>query len=143
MTGRKFNSLKRGEAVDEVVVQLAVAEYVVGLVGVDDEQSGSPEAIQTWSCLRALRLEYTITKRLLKGRTFWLRLIKRKHNSLKRGDAIDEVVHAVVAEEVAHPVEVDNEQSGFPETMRTLWSWLIGRKFNSLKRGKAVDEVAV
>ena len=45
LIGRKFNSLKRGEAVDEVAVQLAVAKDVVGLVEVDDKLSGSPEII--------------------------------------------------------------------------------------------------
>ena len=65
---------------------------VVGLVGVGNERSGSPE----------------IT------RTSWL--IRRNLNSLKRGEVADGVVHAVVAEEVADPVEVDNEQSRFLET---------------------------
>ena len=79
---RKFNSLRRVEA-----VQVVVADEVVGLVGVDDKQSGSPE--------RALRLE-CITKRLLKARTFRSRLIERKLNSLKRGDleTSSEVVQA-------------------------------------------------
>ena len=103
LIGRKCNSLKRGETLDEVVVQLLVAKDVVGLAGVNDEQSRPPEtsSIRTWSCLRALRLVYTITKRLTKTRTFWSsRLIKRKLNSLNRGEAREEVVYAVVAEDV-------------------------------------------
>ena len=70
--GRKFNPLKRGEA-----VHVVVTEEVVGLVGVDDEQSRSPK--------KALFLECT-TKRLLKARTFWSRFIGRKFNSLQRGE---------------------------------------------------------
>ena len=54
LIGRKFGSLKRGEKVDEVV-QLAVAEHVAGLDGVDNERSGVmemnrfPEIMRTWS----------------------------------------------------------------------------------------------
>ena len=73
---------------------------VVGLVGVDDEQSGSPE--------RALHL--VITNRL-KARTFWSGLIERKLNSLKGG----EVVQVVVALGVVGLRRVDEEQSGSPE----------------------------
>ena len=69
--GRKFNSLKRGKA-----VHVVLAEDVVGLLGVDDEQSRSPE--------RALRLDEdyflahfcyfleVLFKRPKMGITFWL-----------------------------------------------------------------------
>ena len=53
MVGESLNSLKRGEAVDEVAVQLVVAEDIVGLVEVDNERSGSPETIRTFRfCLK-------------------------------------------------------------------------------------------
>ena len=76
LIGRKFNSLKRGE-----VVQVVVADEVVGLVGVDDEQSGSPEKAFPLGCIMNV---------LLKTRTFWSRLIERKLNSLKRGKVVHE-----------------------------------------------------
>ena len=82
MKERKFNSLRRDEAVEVVI-----ADVVVGLVGVNDEQSGSPE--------RALCLE-CITKRLLKERTFWSCLIWRKLNS-QRGEAVHVVVVGLLA----------------------------------------------
>ena len=55
MIGRKFNSIKKVEAGDEVAVQLVVAGDVVGLAGVDSKRSGSPE--------RALQLKYIMNKR--------------------------------------------------------------------------------
>ena len=75
-----FYSL-RGEAADEIV-HVFVVEEVVGLVVVDDEQSGVPETI----CL-------VITHRL-KARIFWSRLIGRKCNSLK-DEAAEDIVHVV------------------------------------------------
>ena len=94
MIWRKFNSLKRGETVDEVAAQLVVAEGVVGLVGVNDEQSGSPETM----------------------RAFWSWLIGRKFNSLQRGKAVDKVaVQLVVAEDIVGLAGVDSERSGSPE----------------------------
>ena len=125
LIGRKFNSLKRGKVVQEVVTF-----GVVGLRRVDEEQAGSPEA---------LHLEY-IRKRLLKARTFWSCLIGRKFNSLKRG----EVVQVKVTFGVVCLRRVDKEQAGSPEALllecitnrllkaRAFSSSLIGRKFNSL-----------
>ena len=120
-------------------IHVVVAEDVVGLVGVDDEQPGSPE--------RAFCLE-CITKRLLKARTFWSRFIGRKLNSLKRG----EVVQVVVAFGIVSLRRVDDKQSVSPERhlrlvimkslkARTFWSQLIERKLNSLKRGEVVQVV--
>ena len=138
-----MNSPKRSEA-----VHIVVAEGVVGLIGVNDEQSRSPEITRTfWLCLKELRLECT-TKRLSKVRTFWSRFIGRKFNSLKRGEA----VHVVVTVEVVGLVGVDNERSGPPERalrlvitnrlkVRTFWSRLIERKLNSLKGGEVVQVV--
>ena len=58
--------------------------------------------------------------------------------------------HVVVVVEVVDPVDVNDKQSGVPETIglvitnrlkaRIFWSQLIGRKFNSL-RGEAAGEV--
>ena len=48
----KFSSLKRGEAICVVIT-----EFVVGLVGVDEEQSGSPEIMLTfWLRMKAQAL---------------------------------------------------------------------------------------
>ena len=90
LIGRKFNSLKRGEAVDEVADQLVVTKDAVGLAGVDDEQSGFLEIngiMRTfWSYMN--------------GRALWSQLIGRKFNSLKRGKTVDEVADQLVVAEV-------------------------------------------
>ena len=98
--------LKAAETAACKAVHIVVAEEVVGPVGVDDEQSGSPE--------RALHL---VIMNRLKARTFWSRLIGRKLNS-KRGEA----VHVVIAEGVVGLVGVNNEQSRSPEIIQTFWS---------------------
>ena len=81
-------------------VHVVVAEEVVGLVGVSDEQFGSQE-----------RARHLVITNRLKARTFWSRLIERKLNSLKRG----KVVQVVVAFGVACLKRVDKEQAGSPE----------------------------
>ena len=63
------------QKVGNEAVQVVVAHGVVDLGGVDDEQSGLPEA---------LRLERKTN--VLKAGTFWSGLVERKFNSLKRGE---------------------------------------------------------
>ena len=91
LTERKLNSLKSGEVVQ-----------VVGLGGVDKEQSGLSEKAQT------LHLECIMNSLLAKVQTFWSCLIRRKFNSLKRG----EVVQVVVTDGVVGLGRVDEEQVG-------------------------------
>ena len=49
------NWLKRSEAADKVNVQAGVAEEVVGLVRVDDEQSGAPERVLRLAITNSLK----------------------------------------------------------------------------------------
>ena len=88
---RKMNSLKRGKVVNE-------------------EQAESPKKALHLECIMNVLIARTFWL-CLKARTFWPRLIERKLNSLKRGEA----VHVVVAEGVVGLVGVDNEGSGSPE----------------------------
>ena len=99
---RKLNSLKRGEVVQVVIVCGVVLVHGVGLIGIDVEQSRSPE--------KALHLE-CIMNVLLKARTFGSCFIERKFNSLKRG----EVVQVVVTDEVVGLRGADDKQSQSPE----------------------------
>ena len=105
VVSESLNSLKRGEAVDEVAVQLVVTVNVVGLVEVDNKQSGSPEIIQTFRfCLKARAF-----CSCLRTRAFWSWLIGRKFDSLKRGEAVDEIaVQLVVAEDIVSLEGVDD-----------------------------------
>ena len=88
---------------------------------------------------------------LAKARTFWSRLIERKLNSLKRGEA----VQVVVPFGAVGLRRVDDEQPQLSEKAlclkcitnsllakaRTFWSRLIERKLNSLERGEVVQVV--
>ena len=91
LIGKKFNSLKRGE-----VVQVVVVFGVVDLRKVDEEQAGSPETVvvdygvdeeQAGLPEEALGLEF-ITNGLVKAQTFWSRLMEKKWNSLKRDEVV-------------------------------------------------------
>ena len=67
----------------------------------------------------------------LKARTFWLWLIEREFNSLKRGGA----VHVVIAEEVVGLGGVDDEQSKLQCNKRDgLNSWKTLKSLLDLRR---------
>ena len=113
------------EAVDEDVY-VVVDNNVRGRVGVDDEQSGFPETI------------HVVLMNSFRTRTNWLFL----EQSVR--EAVDEDVYVVVDNNVRGRVGVDDEQSGFPETIhvvlmnsfRTRTNWL----FLEQSVREAVDE---
>ena len=111
LIGRKANSL-RGKAAGEVV-HVVVAEEVVNLVGVDDEQSGSQE--------RAFQLVKT---NRLRARTFWSRLIERLF-SLKRGEVVQVIVCGVVPAGVDEQAELQhNKRDGLNSWKLLKVSWI-------------------
>ena len=112
------------EVVDEDVC-VVVDNNVRGRVGVDDEQSGFPEII------------HVVLMNSFRTRTNWLFW----EQSVR--EAVDEDVYVVVDNNVRGRVGVDDEQSGFPETIRlvtnstkTRTNWL----FLEQSVREAVDE---
>ena len=112
--------LEQSEAVRIVVgenVRVVVDNNVLGRVEVDDEQSGFPE--------EKIRL---VLMNRFRTRTNWLRFLERSVRVV-----VDEDVCVVVDNNVCGRVEVDDEQSGFPEkkirlvlmnSFRTRTNWL-------------------
>ena len=114
--------------VDEDVC-VVVDNNVCGRVEVDEEQSGFPE--------KKIRL---VLMNSFRTRTNWLRFLERSVRVV-----VDEDVCVVVDNNVCGRVEVDDEQSGFPEKKirlvlmnsfrtRTNWFWIWFR----LNRGEVV-----
>ena len=102
----RLNSLKSGE-----VVQVALVDEAVGLVGIKEEQAILPEKART------LRLEWIMKSLLAKAQTFWSCLIGRKVNSLKSGNVVQVViVYEVVLVQGVDLIGVGEEKAGPPET---------------------------
>ena len=81
---------------------VVVDNNVCGRVEVDDEQSGFLETIR-------------LVMNSFRTRTNWLRFSERSVRVV-----VDEDVCVVVDNNVCGRVEVDDEQSGFPETIRLV-----------------------
>ena len=95
--------LEQSEVADvRVVVDVVADNNVLGRVEVDDEQSGVPEIIRL------------VIMNSFKTRTIWLRFLEQNEVANVRV-VVDDNIHVVVDDNVVGRVEVDDDQSGYPE----------------------------